>query len=70
MWFAFSQQLCYFIKYTTKFLLWEVGWRCNPVVREIMRDERFLSQTAELATPEDLPLAQDLQDTQTAHRDG
>ena len=35
-----------------------------------MRDERFLSQTAELATPEDLPVAQDLLDTLTAHRDG
>ena len=40
------------------------------MVREIMRDERFLSQTAELATPEDLPVAQDLLDTLTAHRDG
>ena len=40
------------------------------MVREIMRDERFLSQTAELATPEDLPVAQDLLDTLTAPRDG
>ena len=41
-----------------------------PVVREIMRDEAFLSQKAELATLEDLPVAQDLLDTLTAHKDG
>ena len=41
-----------------------------PVVREIMRDEAFLSQKAEPATLEDLPVAQDLMDTLTAHRDG
>ena len=41
-----------------------------PVVREIMRDEAFLSQKAELATLEDLPAAQDLLDTLTAHKDG
>ena len=41
-----------------------------PVVREIMRDEMFLSQKAGPATPEDLPVAQDLLDTLTAHKDG
>ena len=41
-----------------------------PVVREIMRDEAFLSQKAELATLEDLPVAQDLLDTLTAHKAG
>ncbi len=41
-----------------------------PVVREIMRDEAFLSQKAEPATLEDLPVAQDLLDTLTAHKDG
>lgn len=41
-----------------------------PVVREIIRDEAFLSQKAELATLEDLPVAQDLLDTLTAHKDG
>ena len=41
-----------------------------PVVREIMRDEAFLSQKAELATLEDLPVAEDLLDTLTAHKDG
>ena len=40
------------------------------MVREIMRDEAFLSQKAEPATLEDLPVAQDLMDTLTAHRDG
>jgi len=40
------------------------------VVREIMRDEAFLSQKAEPATLEDLPVAQDLLDTLTAHKDG
>ena len=38
--------------------------------REIMRDEAFLSQKAEPATLEDLPAAQDLLDTLTAHKDG
>ena len=37
------------------------------MVREIMRDEAFLSQKAEPATLEDLPAAQDLLDTLTAH---
>ncbi len=40
------------------------------MVREIMRDETFLSQKAEPATLEDLPVAQDLLDTLTAHREG
>ena len=35
-----------------------------------MRDEAFLSQKAEPATLEDLPAAQDLLDTLTAHKDG
>lgn len=33
------------------------------MIREIMRDKAFLAQKAELATPEDLPVAQDLLDT-------
>ena len=40
------------------------------MVREIMRDEVFLSQKAEPAVPEDLPAAQDLLDTLAAHKDG
>ena len=40
------------------------------MVREIMRDETFLSQKAEPAALEDLPVAQDLLDTLTAHKDG
>ena len=40
------------------------------MVREIMRDETFLAQRAELATTEDLPIAQDLLDTLAAHKDG
>ena len=39
------------------------------MVREIMRDEAFLSQKAEPATLEDLPVAQGLLDTLTAHKD-
>lgn len=39
------------------------------MVREIMRDETFLAQKAEPAAPEDLPVAQDLLDTLTAHKD-
>ena len=35
-----------------------------------MRDETFLSQKAEPATLEDLPVAQDLLDTLAAHKDG
>lgn len=40
------------------------------MIREIMRDEAFLSQKAEPATLEDLPVAQDLLDTLTSHKDG
>ena len=40
------------------------------MVREIMRDEAFLSQKAEPVTLEDLAVAQDLLDTLTAHKDG
>ena len=40
------------------------------MIQEIMRDEAFLSQKAEPATLEDLPVAQDLLDTLTAHKDG
>ena len=40
------------------------------MIQKIMRDEAFLSQKAEPATLEDLPVAQDLLDTLTAHKDG
>ena len=40
------------------------------MIREIMKDETFLSQKAEPATPDELPVAQDLLDTLTAHKDG
>ena len=40
------------------------------MIRDIMKDETFLSQKAEPATPDDLPVAQDLLDTLTAHKDG
>lgn len=40
------------------------------MVREIMRDEFFLSQPSQTATKEDLPVAQDLLDTLEAHKDG
>ena len=40
------------------------------MVREIIRDETFLSQKAEPSTLKDLPVAQDLLDTLTAHKDG
>ena len=40
------------------------------MVREIMRDEAFLFQKAEPSTLKDLPVAQDLLDTLTAHKDG
>lgn len=40
------------------------------MIREIMRDTSFLSQKAESATSADLPVAQDLLDTLTAHKDG
>jgi len=40
------------------------------LIREIMRDEAFLSQPSEAAVPEDLPTAQDLLDTLAAHQAG
>ena len=39
------------------------------MIREIMRDETFLAQKAELATIEDLPVAQDLLDTLEANKE-
>lgn len=39
------------------------------MVREIIRDEFFLSRKAQPATREDLPIAQDLLDTIRAHRE-
>ena len=39
------------------------------MVREIMRDPLFLAQKSFPATKEDLPTAQDLLDTLSAHRD-
>ena len=40
------------------------------MVREIMREPAFLSQRAEPAAPEDLPVAQDLLETLEAHKEG
>ena len=40
------------------------------MIREICRDETFLAQKAVPATADDLPTAQDLLDTLTAHKDG
>jgi len=40
------------------------------MVREIMKDVAFLSQKAELATKDDLPVAEDLLETLEAHKDG
>ena len=40
------------------------------MIQEICKDERFLAQKAEPATPADLPVAQDLIDTLAAHKDG
>ena len=40
------------------------------MIREIMRDEAFLSQPSEAAVHEDLPTAQDLLDTLAAHQAG
>ena len=40
------------------------------MIRDIMKDETFLSQKAEPAAPDDLSVAQDLLDTLAAHRDG
>ena len=41
-----------------------------PMIREICKDEFFLSQKAEPAMADDLSVAQDLLDTLTAHKDG
>ena len=40
------------------------------MIRDIMRDETFLSQKAEPATSDDLSVAQDLLDTLAAHKAG
>ena len=40
------------------------------MVRDIMKDEAFLSQKAEPATPEDLPVAADLLETLEFHKAG
>ena len=40
------------------------------MVREICKDEAFLSQKAEPATADDLGVVQDLLDTLVAHKDG
>ena len=40
------------------------------MIREICKDDFFLSQKAEPATADDLSVAQDLLDTLTAHKGG
>ncbi len=40
------------------------------MIREICKDETFLAQRAEPATPEDLQTAADLLETLDHHRDG
>lgn len=40
------------------------------MIQEIMRDEKFLAQKAEPATPADLQVAQNLLETLAAHKDG
>lgn len=40
------------------------------MIREICRDEDFLAQRSDPATPDDLGTAQDLLDTLISHRDG
>ena len=40
------------------------------MIQPIMKDETFLTQKAEPATPDDLSVAQDLLDTLAAHKDG
>ncbi|MDR3767298.1 MAG: peptide deformylase [Butyricicoccus sp.] len=40
------------------------------MIREICKDEAFLAQKAEPATPEDLAVAADLLETLEAHKDG
>lgn len=39
------------------------------MVKELIHDPIFLARTSELATKEDLPVAQDLLDTLMAHKD-
>ena len=39
------------------------------MVKDIMRDETFLSEASAMATAEDLPIAQDLLDTLKANKD-
>ena len=39
------------------------------MIRDIMRDEAFLAQKAELATSDDLPVSQDLLDTLDANKE-
>ena len=40
------------------------------MIREICKDEFFLAQKSQPATPEALPVAQDLLDTLESHKDG
>lgn len=40
------------------------------MVREIMKDETFLAQKAQPATPDDLPVAEDLLETLIYHKEG
>ena len=40
------------------------------MVREIMKDIKFLSRPSRPATAEDLPIAEDLLETLTAHKEG
>ena len=40
------------------------------MIRDICKDEAFLAQKAELATPEDLPVAADLLETLEHHKNG
>lgn len=40
------------------------------MIREICKDEFFLSQKSEPATADDLAIVQDLLDTLAAHKDG
>ena len=40
------------------------------MIKELMHDPIFLARTSELATKEDLPVAEDLLDTLIAHKDG
>ena len=40
------------------------------MIRDICKDELFLARKAAPASPEDLPIAQDLLETLIAHKDG